>query len=151
LHAAVPRRAERRGYRGDRNLPAPHAHAAHLVAGPAGGDPDHARRSAQAAAQALIGYDRRMTYRFALAFLLAGSLACSAAAQTMEFGCPAPGTVIAFDSGIKVVSRGQDGMDCNMEEMGGKPFKIRALLISNPGPDGSNMGPFIAALRPERL
>jgi hypothetical protein len=92
-----------------------------------------------------------MMHRFALAFLLAGSLTSGAAAQTMEFGCPNPGTVITFDSGTKVVSRGQDGMDCTMEEADGKPFKVRALLISNPGPDGSNMAPFIAALRPERL
>jgi hypothetical protein len=77
--------------------------------------------------------------------------AASAAAQTMEFGCPDPGTTFTFDSGTQVVARGRDGMDCNMEIVGGVPFKVRALLIANPSPDGADTSAFIAALRPERL
>ncbi|CAN5919526.1 hypothetical protein BH11PSE3_BH11PSE3_28050 [soil metagenome] len=72
-------------------------------------------------------------------------------AQTMDFACPDPGTTFTYDSGIKVVARGRDGMDCNMEIVGGKPYKLRALLFDNPAPDGSNTSAFIGALRPERL
>ena len=75
----------------------------------------------------------------------------SAFAQTMEFGCPEPGTTFAFDSGISVVARGQEGMDCKMEIVGGAPFKVRGLLIANPSADGANTSALIAALRPERL
>lgn len=71
--------------------------------------------------------------------------------QTMEFACPEPGTTITFDSGVNVVARGQEGMDCKMEVVGGAPFKLRALLIANPSPDGANTSAFIAAVRPERL
>ncbi len=71
--------------------------------------------------------------------------------QTMEFACPSPGTIFTYDSGISVVARGQNGMDCNMENVGGKPFKVRALLISDPSSDGTNTSALIAALRPERL
>jgi Protein of unknown function (DUF3108) len=74
-----------------------------------------------------------------------------ASAQTMEFACPDPGTTFTYDSGTKVVARGRDGMDCNMEIVGGKPYKLRALLFDNPAPDGSNVSAFLAALRPERL
>jgi hypothetical protein len=76
-----------------------------------------------------------------------------AAAQTMEFACPAPGTTFTYDSGTKVVARGKDkdGIDCNMEIVGGKPYKLRALLFDNPAPDGANMTAFINALKPERL
>jgi hypothetical protein len=69
----------------------------------------------------------------------------------MEFACPEPGTTITFDSGVNVVARGQEGMDCKMEVVGGAPFKLRALLIANPSPDGANTSAFIAAVRPERL
>jgi hypothetical protein len=72
-------------------------------------------------------------------------------AQTMEFACPDPGTTFTYDSGTKVVARGRDGMDCTMEIVGGKPYKLRALLFDNPSPDGRDMSAFIAALRPERL
>lgn len=72
-------------------------------------------------------------------------------AQTMEFGCPAPGTVLSFDSGIKVIARGQDDLDCRMEIEGGAAFKSRGLLFANPGPDGSDLTAFVAALKPERL
>jgi hypothetical protein len=74
-----------------------------------------------------------------------------ASAQTMEFGCPDPGTTFTFDSGTSVVSRGRDNMDCNMEIVGGAPFKVRGLLIANPSPDGANTSAFIAAIKPERL
>ena len=74
-----------------------------------------------------------------------------ASAQTMDFACPDPGTTFTYDSGTKVVARGRDGMDCNMEIVGGKPFKLRALLFSNPSPDGRDMSAFINALKPERL
>jgi hypothetical protein len=86
-----------------------------------------------------------------LALTASLAFAAPAAAQTMEFGCPTPGTVFTYDSGISVVARGQDNMDCAMENVGGKPFKVRALLISNPSSDGSNTSALIAALRPERL
>lgn len=85
----------------------------------------------------------------AAALLLA--LPASLNAQTMEFGCPAPGTAITFDSGTQVVAKSQDGMDCVMDTVGGKPFKIRALLFANPSADGSDMSAFINALKPERL
>jgi hypothetical protein len=71
--------------------------------------------------------------------------------QTMEFGCPSSGTTISFDSGTRVVSRGQDGMDCKMESAEGKSFKVRGLLISSLSPDGRDNSAFIAALKPERL
>lgn len=74
-----------------------------------------------------------------------------AAAQTMEFACPEPGTIFTYDSGVKVTSRGRDGIDCNMDRLGGKPFKLRALLFDNPSPEGADMSAYIAALRPERL
>src|SRR4051812_1165302 len=74
-----------------------------------------------------------------------------AAAQTMEFACPDPGTTFTYDSGTKVVSRGKDGIDCSMEIVGGKPYKLRALLFDNPAPGGADMTAFINALKPERL
>ncbi len=83
--------------------------------------------------------------------LLALVLALPAAAQTMPFACPAPGTAISFDSGITVVARGQDGMDCKMDTVGGKPFRMRGLLFPNPSAEGADMTSFIEALRPERL
>ena len=93
----------------------------------------------------------RMLLRSLLFALAVCGLAATAAAQTMEFGCPSRGTTFAFDSGVNVVARGQTGMDCNMEAIGGKPFTVRALLFANPAPDGSDTSAFIAALRPERL
>jgi hypothetical protein len=77
--------------------------------------------------------------------------AIPAASQTMDFACPEPGTTFTYDSGVSVVARGRDGMDCTMENVGGKPFKVRALLFSNPSSDGANISALIAALRPERL
>jgi hypothetical protein len=76
-----------------------------------------------------------------------------AAAQTMEFACPDPGTTFTYDSGTKVVSRGKDkdGIDCSMEIVGGKHYKLRALLFDNPAPGGADMTAFINALKPERL
>jgi hypothetical protein len=74
-----------------------------------------------------------------------------AAAQTMEFACPAPGTTFTYDSGTKVMAKGRDGMDCLMEIVGGKPYKLRALLFDNPAPGGTDMTAFINALKPERL
>ena len=85
-----------------------------------------------------------------LAFAVAG-FAPLASAQTMEFGCPTPGTTFIFDNGDNIVARGRDGMDCTMEVVGGGPLKVRALLIDNPAANGSNTAAFIAALRPERL
>lgn len=96
----------------------------------------------------------KMHFAAALAAVLLPSVLLPfshAAAQTMEFACPDPGTVFTYDSGTKVVARGRDGMDCNMEIVGGKPYKLRALLFDNPAPDGSDTSAFIAALRPERL
>ncbi|HZQ01619.1 MAG TPA: hypothetical protein VFB13_18895 [Reyranella sp.] len=92
-----------------------------------------------------------MLKRLLFAGLAAATIALPAVAQTMPFACPAAGTAITFDSGITVVSRGQDDMDCRMDTIGGKPFKIRALLFANPSADGGDMTPFISALRPERL
>jgi len=87
---------------------------------------------------------------FSLAFGLA-LLAGTASAQTMEFGCPKPGTTFVFDSGSRLTARGQEGMDCSMQSADGKSFKVRALLFANPAPDGSDISAFIAALKPERL
>lgn len=94
-----------------------------------------------------------MPVRFLPACLLAAAclLPVQATAQTMEFACPEPGTTIAYDSGVKVVARGRDGMDCLMERVGGQPYRLRALLFDNPSPDGNDMSAYIAALRPERL
>ncbi len=86
-----------------------------------------------------------------LAFAASLAVAAPAVAQTMDFSCPKPGTTFTYDSGVSVVARGQENMDCVMENVGGKPFKVRALLISNPSSDGSNTSALIAALRPERL
>jgi hypothetical protein len=78
-------------------------------------------------------------------------LAGTASAQTMEFGCPAPGTTFVFDSGTTITARTQEGMDCGMQIAGGAAFKARALLFANPAPDGSDISAFLAALKPERL
>ena len=94
---------------------------------------------------------RRMKTCLASILLAIGLPSALASAQTMEFACPDPGTIFTYDSGTKVVARGKDGIDCNMEIVGGKPYKLRALLFDNPAPDGSNTSAFIAALRPERL
>ena len=83
--------------------------------------------------------------RFCSAALLSSA---AAIAQTMDFACPDPGTTFTYDSGTKVVAKGRDGMDCIMEIVGGKPYKLRALLFDNPSPDGRDMSAFIAALRP---
>ena len=85
------------------------------------------------------------------AVMLAALFPSAVAAQTMDFACPAPGTTFTYDSGTKVVARGKDGMDCTMEIVGGKPYKLRALLFDNPAPDGRDMSAFISALKPERL
>ena len=87
---------------------------------------------------------------FSLALGLA-ALSTAASAQTMDFGCPKPGTAFNFDSGTSMVARSQEGMDCVMQFVGGKPYKLRALLFDNPAPDGSDTSAFIAALKPERL
>jgi hypothetical protein len=95
---------------------------------------------------------RRMNPRLLPLALAAAILpSAMAAAQTMDFGCPDTGTTFTFDSGVKVVSRGRDGMDCRMDTVGGAPFRLRALLIANPSPDGRDTSAYIAALRPERL
>ena len=91
-----------------------------------------------------------MTLRLA-ALLAALLFPALAGAQTMDFACPDPGTIFTYDSGTKVVAKGREGMDCTMEIVGGKPYKLRALLFDNPAPNGSDMSAFIAALRPERL
>jgi hypothetical protein len=92
-----------------------------------------------------------MLSRFLILAFATMAFAGTAAAQTMEFGCPTPGTTFVFDSGTNVVARGRDGMDCTMEIVGGKPFKVRGLLFDNPAADGSDKSAFIAALAPERL
>jgi hypothetical protein len=86
-------------------------------------------------------------------FLALGLIATAvpASAQTMEFGCPQPGTTFVFDSGANVTARSQEGMDCTMKFADGKTFKVRGLLFANPAPDGSDISAFLAALRPERL
>ena len=74
-----------------------------------------------------------------------------ASAQTMEFGCPKPGTTFVFDSGTSMTARGQEGMDCIMQKSSGPTVRVRALLFDNPGADGKDTSAFIAALKPERL
>src|SRR5262252_2624099 len=83
--------------------------------------------------------------------LILAAVTSPAIGQTMEFACPSPGTIFTYDSGISVVARGQNSMDCNMENVGGRPFKVRALLISDPSSDGTSTSALIAALRLERL
>ena len=78
-------------------------------------------------------------------------LAGTASAQTMEFGCPKPGTTFTFDSGTSMTAHGMEGMDCTMQKVGGPAVKVRALLFDNPGPDGKDISAFIAAIKPERL
>ena len=94
---------------------------------------------------------RRM--KACLASILLATLLPSAmaSAQTMDFACPDPGTTFAFDSGTKIVARGRDGMACSMDIVGGTPFKMHALMIANPSPEGADTSAFIAAIRPERL
>lgn len=87
-------------------------------------------------------------FSFAATFTL---LAGTAPAQTMEFGCPKPGTTFVFDSGTSMTARGMEGMDCTMQKVGGPAVKVRALLFDNPGPDGKDTSAFIAAIKPERL
>ena len=89
--------------------------------------------------------------RFAAALAAALLSSAAANAQTMDFACPDPGTTFTYDSGIKVAAKGRDGMDCAMEIVGGKPYKLRALLFDNPSPDGADTTAYINALRPERL
>jgi hypothetical protein len=91
-----------------------------------------------------------MLRALSLAFGLA-ALSTAASAQTMEFGCPKPGTTFSFDSGANMVARSQEGMDCVMQNVGGSTFKVRASLFANPAPDGSDISAFIAAVKPERL
>jgi len=92
-----------------------------------------------------------MKMRFAAVLMAALLSSVAAKAQTMDFACPDPGATFTYDSGTKVVARGRDGMDCTMEIVGGKPYKLRALLFDNPSPDGADMTAYINALRPERL
>ena len=88
-----------------------------------------------------------------LLFLALGlaATAVPASAQTMEFGCPKPGTTFTYDSKVSMTARSQEGMDCVMQIAGGPTFKVRALLFDNPGPDGRDTSAFIAAIKPERL
>ena len=88
--------------------------------------------------------------RFSFAAVLA-LLAGTASAQTMDFGCPKPGTTFVFDSGTTMTARSQEGMDCVMQFASGSTFKVRALLFANPAPDGSDISAFVAAVKPERL
>src|SRR5207253_2102729 len=78
-------------------------------------------------------------------FLAVGLAAVSfnASGQTMEFGCPKPGTTFAFDAGSSMTARSQEGMDCTMQFVGGQSFKVRALLFANPAPDGSDISAFL--------
>jgi hypothetical protein len=72
-------------------------------------------------------------------------------AAAMDLACPTVGTTIEFDSGTRVVAKGKDAGDCLMEEMGGKPFRIRALMLANPAADGADTSAFVNDIRPERL
>jgi hypothetical protein len=92
-----------------------------------------------------------MTMRFAAALAAAFLSSAVANAQTMDFACPDPGTTFTYDSGTKVLAKGRDDMDCMMEIVGGKPYRLRALLFDNPSPDGIDTTAYINALRPERL
>lgn len=83
--------------------------------------------------------------------VVACALTLPVAAQAMDFACPPPGTTIVFDSGVKAVARGKDGNDCVMEAVGAAPFRMRALMMANPGPDGSDTTALLASLRLERL
>lgn len=79
------------------------------------------------------------------------TVAFTISAHAMDFNCPAPGTTIEFDSGVKVIARGKEGGDCLMDNVGGKPFRMRGLMLANPGPDGTDTTAFVNAIRPERL
>ena len=84
--------------------------------------------------------------RLAAALIAALLLPVAAGAQTMEFGCPDPGTTFTYDSGVKVTAKGRDGMDCLMQIDDGKPYRLRALVFDNPAPDGRDMTAYIDAL-----
>ena len=92
-----------------------------------------------------------MMKRLAAALAAVLLLPAMAGAQTMEFACPEPGTTFTYDSGVKVTAKGREGMDCLMQIVDGKPYKLRALLFDNPAPDGRDMTAYIDALKPERL
>jgi len=92
-----------------------------------------------------------MRLRFVAALLAALAPTGGVAAQTMDFACPAPGTTFTYDSGTRVVARGQNGTTCLMDRVGGEPFKLSALLIENPSANGADTTAYIAALKPERL
>lgn len=92
-----------------------------------------------------------MKMRLASILLAAVVPSAAASAQTMDFACPDPGTTFVFDSGTRIVARDRDGMACIMDIEGGTSFKMSALMIANPSPDGADTSAFIAALRPERL
>jgi hypothetical protein len=91
---------------------------------------------------------RPLSRAFAVALTLSAG---TASAQTMDFGCPKPGTTFVFDSGTSLTARGIEGMDCTMQKADGPAVKVRALLFDNPGADGKDTSAFIAAIRPERL
>ena len=103
------------------------------------------------------GMTTRSVTAVAAALLLPGLAAVAqtpgapASSPTMAFDCPAPGTTFVYDSGTRVRATGRDGFDCLMETVGGKPYRLRALLFDNPAPDGANMTAYIDALKPERL
>ncbi len=92
-----------------------------------------------------------MLSRPLLTFLAALGLATPGMAQGLKLSCPTPGTTISFDSGVVVVARGKEGNDCLMDTVGGPSFRAHALIMQNPGPDGSDTSALIASIRPERL
>jgi hypothetical protein len=83
--------------------------------------------------------------------IVAIAVAVARSAFAMDFSCPAPGTAIEFDSGVKVIARAKEGGACLMDEVGGRPFRIRGLMLANPAADGSDTTAFVDAIRPERL
>ena len=68
-------------------------------------------------------------FSFAAALAL---LAGESSAQTMDFGCPKPGTTFAFDSGTSMTAHSRDGMDCIMQKSGGSIVNITASLADHP-------------------
>ena len=77
---------------------------------------------------------------------LAAVVIAATPATAMEFDCPAPGTTIEFDSGVKAIARGKEAASCVMEE-GGKKFSMRGLMMANPGPDGSDTSALLDAVQ----
>jgi hypothetical protein len=70
---------------------------------------------------------KRSTLQTAL-LALALCQANNVLAQSMEFGCPAQGTVIKFSTGQQLKAVGRQGFFCQVENASGTPLESYALM-----------------------